>query len=353
MESATPQKSGIAARRPWVIWLLGFFLLILALSVYIYSNLPKPAKRVHLIVYAFSTQEEVFTQGIFPAFEQKWNAANEWQVTLEGVFGPAETLAGQITLGAPADIAIFSNPQQVTWLKVSKLVSQDFIPVVIGSTPLVIVTRSGNPASLVGFADLSAANGLNLMHPDPNTSGAGEWALLAEYGSAYLASGDTAAAEAQLQGIWEQVRLLAPSARAALTLFELGAGDALITYEQDALLAAARGVPLEIVYPSRTVLVQPLAVLVEENITRREREAAQAFLDFLLSAEGQKILTRYYLRPAEGLAEGFEPLVQPFTVEDLGGWPRAYNQMVEVFWRETIEPGLDFLPAPILLDSGD
>ncbi len=353
MESTFPQKSRLTVLRPWVGWIFGILLGGFALFYFGRTLLVNSNEPVTLIVYAFSTQEEVFTQGIFPAFERKWEDKTGQELNIEGVFGPAETLAGQITLGAPADIAIFSNRQQVTWLQVGKALSQKAEVQVIGSTPLVIVTRPSTPFGINNFADLSAANELNLLHPDPNTSGVGEWALLAEYGSAYLETGQVAAAEAQLKSIWQQVCLLAPSARAALTLFELGAGDALITYEQDALLAAARGVPLKIIYPPRTILAQPLAVIVDQNIDRNERAAAQAFMDFLIGAEGQQIISQYYMRPVDNSGADYQNLVEPFTVEDLGGWALAYTQLVEVLWRETVEPGLDLTPASILLDSGD
>jgi sulfate transport system substrate-binding protein len=251
-----------------------------------------------LVVYAFSTQEEVLTQSILPAFEAAWEAETGRDLTIEAMFGPSGTLAGQINLGAPADVALFSNEQHVNWLKIGQQVRWETHPVVVSTTPLVIVTRPGNPAGIVEFRDL-AQPGLRLLHADPHSSGAGDWAVLAEYGSALraepvpelvegrdealLESGDQAAAQTQLEAIWHNVRLLAPSARATLTLFELGAGDTLVTYEHDAYLALARGVPLEIVVPPRTTVAHHVAVIVDSNVTPAERPVAQAFVNFLLT----------------------------------------------------------------------
>ena len=123
------------------------------------------------------------------------------------------------------------------------------------------------------------------------------------------------------------MRLLGPSARATLTLFELGAGDAFVTYEQDALLAQERGVPLEIVVPPRTIVAQHVAVIVDDNVTSAERPVAQAFVDYLLSDAGQQTLRRYHLRPAEPDSDAFPKLDQAFTVEDLGGWTQAYTRV--------------------------
>lgn len=338
-------------------WLLGAALLALVAFYALPAVLDDRQAPVHLVVYAFSTQEEVFSQSIFPAFERAWEAETGRDLTIEGVFGASGTLAGQINLGAPADVAIFSNARHADWLKLGRRVRRDSQPLVIGCTPMVIVTRSGNPTGISGYADL-AQPGLRLIHADPRSSGAGEWAVLAEYGSALLATNDPAAARAQLEAIWGNVRLLAPSARATLSLFELGAGDALLTYEQDAHLALDRGVPLEIVLPPRTVVAQHVAVIVDDNVTATERPVAQAFIAYLLSDAGQQLLGGYHLRPADCQSDAFPPLGQSFTVDDLGGWSAAYTESVEKLWQTEIEPhlgpseqGLEL--APKLLETGE
>ena len=303
---------------------------------------------VRLVVYAFSTQEEVLNQGILPAFKETWQAETGRELKIEAIFGPSSTLAEHINLVAPADVALFSNARQVKWLKIGRMVRSETQPSIIGHTPMVIVTRPGNPYNIFSYADLTQPN-LRLLHADPRSSGAGEWSLLAEYGSALLESNDPDKAQAQLLAIWDNVRLLGPSARATLTLFELGAGDALITYEQDARLALERGVPLEIIVPPRTIIAQHVAVIVDDNITRGERPVVQAFMDYLLSEAGQEVFSRYHLRPANLAHEEFPQPPQPFTVEDLGGWFHAYNELVESLWQTEIEPSLDLDPAPVLI----
>jgi ABC-type sulfate transport system substrate-binding protein len=304
------------------------------------------------VVYALSTQEEVFTQAIFPAFEREWEAETGRDLTIEGVFGPSGTLARQINLGAPADVALFSNTQHVTWLKIGRRVREKTQASVFGYTPMIIVARPGNPFGITEFADL-AQPGLRLLHADPRSSGAGEWAVLAEYGSALLKSDDPAVAEMQLEAIWRNVQLLGPSARATLTLFELGAGDALATYEQDARLALERGAALEIIAPPYTIIAQHVVVIVDDNVTSSERPVAQAFVRYLSSDAGRQTLGRYYLRPVDLESDVFPGLVQPFTVEYLGGWSRAYTELVETWWKAKVEPRLDLGPAPRLLDSGE
>jgi ABC-type sulfate transport system substrate-binding protein len=333
-------------------WGLGAVLLLMVAFYAGRTILVNAHAPVKLVVYAFSTQEEVFTQGIFPAFEEAWEAETGRDLTIEGVFGPSGTLAGQINLGAPADVAFFSNAQHATWLKVGRRVQMKTQPVTIGCTPMVVVTRPGNPFGITEFADLGQP-GLQLLHADPQSSGAGDWAVLAEYGSALFESDGQATAEEQLKSIWRNVRLLAPSARATLTLFELGAGDALVTYEQEALLALERGVALEIVIPSGTIVAHHVAVVVDDNVTLAERPVTQAFLNYLLDETGQRILRQYYLRPVACDGYAFRKLVRPFTVEDLGGWSRAYTELVETLWEKEIKPHLNLEPAPRLPGTGE
>ncbi len=346
------QRLPAIGRRRLASWLLGLALLVVVAFYVLRAVLNAQHTPIHLVVYAFSTQEEVFGQVIFPAFEQAWEAETGRDLTIEGVFGASGTLAGQINLGAPADVAVFSNAQHADWLKVGRRVRRDSQPMVFGCTPMVIVTRAGNPLGITGYDDLARPS-LRLIHADPRASGAGEWALLAEYGSARQVANDPAMATAQLKAIWGNVRLLAPSARAALSLFELGAGDALVTYEQDARLALDRGVPLEIVLPPHTVVAQPVIVIVDDNVTRAERPVAEAFVAYLLSNTGQHLLERYYLRPADCQSNVFPPLEQPFTVGDLGGWSQAYTGLLEPLWQTEVEPHLHLEPIPTLLDIGE
>jgi ABC-type sulfate transport system substrate-binding protein len=329
------------------------FLVIATLAYYggrvIVAGATHPSR---LVVYAFSTQEEVLTQGIFPAFKQLWEKDTGQELTIEAVFGPSGTLAGQINLGAPADVAIFSNARHVKWLTFGRLVHQDTVPIVIGSTPIVIITRLGNPLRIMKYEDL-AKPGTRLIHADPRTSGVGEWALLAEYGSALLSSGDQIDAEFQFKEIWENVRLMAPSARATLMMFELGAGDALVTYEQDALLALDRGVALDIVAPDYTIITQPVAVTVDENVTKVEQPLVDAFITFLLSDTGQKILAQYHLHPANFDYSSIQAFTGYFTADDLGGWSKIYAETVEPYWQTEIKPFLDLEPAYRDLEIGE
>lgn len=343
-------RSTFLTNGAWFRLLIAAFLVV-PLILIILNGLPVNANYTpdKIIVFASSSHEDVLTLGIFPAFKQMWKVKTGQDLEIETIIGPSATLAGQIVISAPADVALFSNPYHVQWLKLWGLVEQDTQANVFGHSPIVIVTRPDAPISITGYKDLTSS-GLRLVHGDPRKSGAGEWALLAEYGSALLASNDQLAAQSQIEDIWKNVVFVGPSARGALTLFELGAGDALITYEQEALFALDRGVALQIVIPTRTIITQHVAVIVDANISRRERPTVQAFMDFLVSPTGQEIFSQYHLRPADLNDGGFPPINQPFMVEDLGGWKHAYNEVIENIWESEIEPGLNLDEAPLHID---
>lgn len=302
--------------------------------------------RQTIVVHGFSVEEEVMTEEIFPAFQEYWQEQTGQEVTFKSVFASSEEITEGILDGAWVDVAILSNGLHATWLCVNSFVEADcqMLPHqgVISRSPLVIVVRPGNPLGIEDWHDLGGAN-VHVVHPDPRTSGAAQWALLAEYGSGLLdeESGSQEAASERLGDIWANVVASPPSAREALRQFMFGGGDALVTYEQDALLAQARGAMLEIVMPPSTIMSEHVAVIVDLNVQPQAREVVEAFVEFLWSEEAQESLTRYYFKAVtdETLNQAvpeFRPIERPFTVRDLGGWGWAYPEIINRVWEEQI-----------------
>jgi ABC-type sulfate transport system substrate-binding protein len=304
------------------------------------------AVRQSIVVYGFSIEEEVMTDKIFPAFQNYWQEQTGQEVTFQSVFTGSEDLAEDIIDGAPADVAILSNEQHAVWLRINDLVETDWHAFphegIVSRSPLVIVVRPDNPLGIGDWADL-ACPGVSLVHPDPRTSGGAQWALLAEYGSALLdeGAGGREAAYEQLQGIWANVVATPASSQEALKQFMFGVGDAMVTYEQDALLAQARGAALEIVTPGSTVVSEHVAVIVDRNVKPWEWEVVEAFVAFLWSEAAQGAFTRYYFRAVtdEALNEAvpeFHEVERRFTVQDLGGWGHAYPEIIHGVWEKQI-----------------
>jgi sulfate transport system substrate-binding protein len=304
----------------------------------------KPAPRQTIIVYSFSVEEEVMTEEVFPAFQGYWQEQTGQEVTFQSVFASCEEISDAIVDGASADVAILSNEQHAVWLRINDWVETDWQTLpqqgIVSRSPLVIVVRPGNPLGIEDWADL-ARPGVSIVHPDPCTSCGAQWALLAEYGSAFLDENSSSAAREQLRGIWANVVATPSSAREALKQFMFGTGDALVTYEQDALLAQARGATLEVVTPRSTIMSEHVAVIVDRNVQPWEREVVEAFVAFLWSETAQEAFTRYYFRAVtdEALNQTvpeFHEIEQPFSVHDLGGWGYAYSEIIHRIWEEQI-----------------
>ncbi len=154
--------------------------------------------------------------------------------------------------------------------------------------------------------------------------------------------GATAAdGKALLLGIWRNVVAQAGSARAAMTQFDNGFGDALITYEQDALgKGSRRGPPHEIIYPSSTILSEHTLVVIDSHISGEQRELVLAFAAFLWSEEAQRLFVKSGFRSIDPSLNAGNPkfgtIRDPFLISDFGGWSRAKLNIVDAIWKNGV-----------------
>lgn len=298
-----------------------------------------------LVLYGFSILGEVMNEGVFPAFQADWQARTGERVEFISSFAGSGTITNQMILGVPAEVAILSLELDALRLVQAGTLPHETwktLPIagVLNRTPFIILVRPGNPKGIADFADLTRP-GVGVVHPDPLTSGGAQWAILAEYHSALLATGDEQKAYAQLLGVWQNVVAQASSARAARTQFENGFGDALITYEQEALRDRALGrLNADIVYPASTILSEHIAVVLDKNIKPEQRALADAFVDYLWGEDAQRIFTRYGFRSVHEQLNVENPdfgwIQRPFTVGDLGGWPRAKRNIIDAIWKQRV-----------------
>jgi sulfate transport system substrate-binding protein len=303
-----------------------------------------------LVFYGFSILDEAFNQGIIPAFQADWEARSGQRVEFITSFAGSGTVTNLLKLGVPADLALLALEPDADKLAAAGVIAKDSwksLPEggVVNRTPFVILVRPGNPKHIADFADL-ARPGIGVVHPDPLTSGGAQWAILAEYGAgAGPPPGDVAAGRALLLGIWKNVVAQAASARAARTQFENGFGDALVTYEQEALADRAKGkLTSQIVYPRRTVLSEHVLVVVDRQVTAEERPVVDAFVRYLWSDAAQRIFAAKGFRSVDEAINATQPafgvIAEPFRVADLGGWKAAKKDIVDGIWKQRVLPEL-------------
>lgn len=304
----------------------------------------------NITLYGFSILKEVLEKAVFPAFAAKWKKEHGQDVTFTSSFAGSETVTNQILQGVKADIAILSIERDAERLKQGGFVTSDWHQLpnkgIVNKTPFVILVRKGNPKGIRDFADLGKP-GVQLIHPEPVSSGGAQWSLLAIYGSELKKSEaeggrDEARALKTLQAIWKNVIASPDSARAARTQFETGHGDALITYELEGRLMKQANAPIEVVIPESTIFSEHPAVVIDRNVSADKRPVVDAFMQFLWSEEAQRAFVQYHFRSInnETLNEAnkeFGQIKLPFTIEYFGGWGKAYPDIIEHVWRDQVQ----------------
>ena len=326
----------------------------LALALVAASCLPKPPSEsgdVSITVYGFSIMKESLEKAIYPGFAAKWKREHGQDVRFTSSFAGSETVTNQILRGAPSDIAILSIERDAQRLHEGGFVTSDWHSFpgkgIVNKTPFVIIVRSGNPKGIKDFADLGKP-GVRVIHPDPISSGGAQWSILAIYGSELKKSEqqsgevDRARAVHTLQSIWKNVISTPGSAREARTTFELGNGDALVTYELEALIMKDAKAPIEVVVPQSTIFSEHPAVVIDKSVTSAKRAIVDAFMQYLWSDEAQQAFVKFhfYSSTNNSFNEASTELGHielPFTIDYFGGWEKAYPEVIEKVFRDQIQ----------------
>ncbi len=308
---------------------------------------------VNVTLYGFSIMKESLEKAIYPAFIAKAKREHGVDVRFTSSFAGSETVTNQILQGVKAQIAILSIERDAQRLKDKGFVTSDWHTLpqkgIVNKTPFVILVRKGNPKGIHDFSDL-AKPGIKLIHPDPVSSGGAQWSILAIYGSELVKSdkqtggADHARAVQMLQAIWRNVISTPGSAREARTQFESGYGDALITYELDGLLMKEGNatVDAEIIIPEATILSEHPAVVIDRNVSAADRPAIDAFMQYLWSEEAQRAFVKFDFRSATSDAltqenKALATIKYPFTVDYFGGWDKAYPEIIEGIFKDTVQ----------------
>lgn len=326
----------------------------LALALVAASCLPKPPGEsgdINITLYGFSIMKESLEKAIFPGFTAKWKQQHGQVVRFQTSYAGSETVTNQILQGAPAEIAILSIERDAQRLQKEGFVTSDWhsLPArgIVNKTPFVIIVRKGNPKGIRDFPDLGRP-GIRMIHPDPMSSGGAQWSILAIYGSELKKSEkesseqDRVRALRTLQAIWRNVISTPGSAREARTTFELGNGDALITYELEGLLMKEANAPIEIVVPQSTIFSEHPAVVIDKNVSAGKRAVIDAFMQYLWSDEAQEAFVRFHFYSSTNDAFNqantkFGRIEMPFGIDLFDGWEKAYPDVIERVFRNQVQ----------------
>ena len=276
---------------------------------------------------------ETANQDQFAAFAETEEGSG---VSFLPSYGSSGDQSRAVEAGKAADVVHFSLEPDLQRVVDSGAVAEDWntgpTKGILSQSVVVFVVRSGNPEGIDSWDDLTK-DGIEVVTPNPASSGSAKWNILAAWGQAVGENGSEADGEKYLTSLLNNTVALPESARDATTLFDSGTGDVLLSYENEAILAKQNGADFDYVLPDTTLLIEnPGAV------TKEAPEAAQSFLDFLLSEDGQAIYAKYGFRPigdvsgveVEGANDPADPFPAPeslLTITDaFGGWGEANDK---------------------------
>jgi sulfate transport system substrate-binding protein len=303
-----------------------------------------PAETPVITFAAYSTPREVYGK-IIPAFQSLWKEEHDDQnVIFQESYGGSTSQAANVIAGYDADIVALSLGPDVDQIADAGLITHDWTDApdggMVSTSVVVFGVRPGNPLGLEDWDDL-AQDGVEILTPDPASSGGARWNLVSAWGSALhgyagVSEDDEAGATTLLQGVLGNVIAFDKSARDSIKNFEAGNGDVAITYENEVLVAQDAGQDNEAVYTPSSVLIENPVALVDENADEHcVREVAEAFIDYLHTDEAKELYrTVGFLRSTdiEQAREadpevGFPAIEDLWDVDDLGGWDALNDEL--------------------------
>jgi sulfate/thiosulfate transport system substrate-binding protein len=281
-----------------------------------------------LTLVAYSTPREVYAQ-----LTEDFAMTDAGKgVSFDESYGSSGEQSRSVEAGLPADVVAFSLAPDVTRLVEAGMVEEgwadDEFDGMVTNSVVVFAVRQGNPKGIKTWDDL-VEDGVEVIEPNPFTSGGARWNVMAAYGAQRKLGKSHDQAVAYLGELFKHVSVQDKSARESLQTFTGGKGDVLLAYENEAILAREKGEELDYVVPDQTILIQnPVAVSSESG----NPERARAFVDYIRSAAAQKVFGEAGYRPVlEAVADRFEYPQPPqlFTIDEVGGWDEVQSRFFD------------------------
>ena len=293
------------------------------------------AAQTTLLNVSYDPTRELY-QDFNAAFVKYWKAKSGQDVTVRQSHGGSGGQARAVIDGLEADVVTLALAYDVDAVAASGLIKPDWQKrLTKNSAPytstIVFLVRKGNPKGIKDWGDLTKP-GVQIITPNPKTSGGARWNYLAAWGYALRQpGGNDAKAKEFVTALYKQVPVLDSGARGATNTFvQRGIGDVLLAWENEAYLSIDETPgKLEIVVPSVSILAEPSVAVVDKNVDRKgTRAVAEAYVQYLYSPEGQEIAAKRHYRPrdekvAAKYASSFAR-VKLFTIDEVfGGWQNA------------------------------
>jgi sulfate transport system substrate-binding protein len=310
--------------------------ILLLLALLMLAAGPAWARDITLLNVSYDPTRELY-QDINRAFAAQWKAQHGDNLAIRMSHGGSGTQARSVVDGLPADVVTLALASDIDALADHGLVEKNWqqrLPDNASpyTSTIVFLVRKGNPKHIEDWPDLIKP-GVQVITPNPKTSGGARWNFLAAWGYALQRpDGNEAKARAFVHALFQHVPVLDTGARGATNTFvQRGIGDVLLAWENEAFLAQRElgRDKFDVVVPSMTILAEPPVAVVDANVAKDgNRAVAEAYLKFLYTPQAQDIEARHFYRPrlaavAQKYASQF-PAVKTFTIAQLfGDWRRA------------------------------
>ncbi|MGZ9226316.1 MAG: sulfate ABC transporter substrate-binding protein, partial [Anaerolineales bacterium] len=253
------------------------------------TRAPATGNQVKLTLAAYTTPREAYAE-IIPLFQADWKEKTGETVTVEESYQGSGAQSRAVVEGFEADVVALSLEADVNRIEGAGLITHDWrsepFGGMVSTSAVAFAVREGNPKKIQDWADLAQPD-LEILTPNPKTSGGAMWNVLALYGAAKRGhveayTADDTGAQDFLLTVLQNVSVMDKGARESITNFEKGIGDVAITYENEVLVGQQAGVNYELVLPSSTIRIDnPLAVIDTYVDKHGTRDVAEAFVDFL------------------------------------------------------------------------
>lgn len=330
-------------------WLISGAALALAVSGIVYASVKddqavesstnSSPNKIELLNVSYDPTRELYEQ-YNKAFSAYWKKENNQTVTIKQSHGGSGKQARAVIDGLEADVVTLALGYDIDSINEQvELISPNWQKEFANnSTPytstIVFLVRKGNPKNIKDWDDLTK-KGIEVITPNPKTSGGARWNYLAAWGYAEKKyNGDENEVKDYIEKLFKNVPVLDTGARGSTTTFvEKGIGDVLLAWENEALLSVNElgEDKYEIVYPSISILAEPPVAIVDKNVDKNSKKVVYEYLSYLYSDEGQEIIAENYYRPRnEEILSKYSkqyPSLPLLTIdEDFGGWKEAQSK---------------------------
>lgn len=304
--------------------------LCLALTMSACTGAITKGNKAELTLVSYMVTKAAY-QEIIPQFVAQWQQEHNQELIINQTYGPSWGQTRTVIDGLDADVVALALAIDIQQIEKAGLIAPGWekeVPNngIVTRSVVGLVPREGNPKNIKNWPDL-AKDDVQVITPDPKTSGGARWNFLALWGAIAQTGGSEVDAVQYISKVFQNAPVLPPDARTATdTFFQAQQGDVLINYENEIILAGLNGQKVPYIIPQVNISIENAVAVIDKNVDKHgTREVAEAFVNYLFTPEAQRAFAKLGFRPvnpdvAPEFASQYPQPNNLFTVADLGGW---------------------------------